>query len=141
MYFLMLTFYYKYIHTHTHRSWPKRLFINSCFNILNLGKKIKTSFILFQANQVWIRILINNKHFKTPLLKRKILYFVDLSLNCAPYNYAVEFKILVLNSLTMQIICQHLEVKQGERGETLHIPGLISKHQMETILQWKKEIC
>lgn len=25
----------------------------------------------------------------------------------------------------MQIICQHLEVKQGERGEPLHIPGLI----------------
>ena len=53
----------------------------------------------------------------------------------AAYNEAVKFTILIINSLTMQIICQHLEVKQGERGETLHIPGLISKHQMETILQ------
>ena len=59
----------------------------------------------------------------------------------ASYNEAVKFTILILSSLTMQIICQHLEVKQGERGETLHIPGLISKHQMETIRQWKKEIC
>lgn len=41
----------------------------------------------------------------------------------------------------MQILCQHFEVKQGERAEPFHIPGLMSKHQMEIILQTKKEIC
>lgn len=63
-----------------------------------------------------------------------------MTLNCASYNSADKFKILIFNSLTMQIICQHLEVKQGERGEPLHIPGLIAKYQMETILMKERNL-
>lgn len=103
-----------------------------------LGKKLRKVLFFSSKTDLDLEYSTNNKHCKPSFLKikgEKNLLLGSITLNCASYNYADKFKILILSSLTMQIICQHLEVKQGERGEPLHIPGLIAKHQMETIPQ------
>lgn len=49
-------------------NWPMILFINSCFNILNLGKNDE-SFIFFKQNRFELQYSTNNKYCQSSFLK------------------------------------------------------------------------